>query len=119
MVFVESNLLTTEAAVLLTVAAGDVKTVAGLPPLCEVMVEVCIGGLTSVTVGTLFTEGWDEITALCALVKEVRITLIVLGAADKPSAPPLLTETGPLLTSVTAGCELLLLLLSVDATPGT
>lgn len=32
-------------------------TVVGFPPLCEVLVGVCIGGLTSVTVGTLFTEG--------------------------------------------------------------
>lgn len=55
-VFVESNLLTSEAAVLVTLTAGGVKTVIGLLPLCEVLVGVCIGGLTSVTVGTLFTE---------------------------------------------------------------
>lgn len=96
-------LFTREAAVLPTLTAADVKTVVGFPPLCEVMiVGVCIGGLTSVTVGTLFT---DEITALCALeVEQVRI--IVLGVADRTAALPLLTETGPLLTSVTAGCEL-------------
>ena len=52
--FVESNLLTSEPAVLVTLTAGDVKTVVWLPPLCEVL--ACIGGLTSVTVGTLFTE---------------------------------------------------------------
>lgn len=56
-VFVESNLFTAEPAVLMTLTAADVKTVVGLPPLCEEFVGVCIGGLTSVTVGTVFTEG--------------------------------------------------------------
>lgn len=56
-VFVESNLLTGEPVVLVTATAADVRTVVGLPALCEVLVGVCIGGLTSVTVGTVFTAG--------------------------------------------------------------
>lgn len=51
--FVESSLLSIDPKV--TAVGG--ATVAGLPPLCEEMMGVCIGGLTSVTVGTLFTEG--------------------------------------------------------------
>lgn len=95
---------------LVTLTDGDVKTVVGLPVLGEGFMEVCIGGLTSVTVGTVFTEGWDEITdevtTFCAF-KVARI--IVLGAPGRPAALGLLTETGPLLRSVTApGCELLL-----------
>lgn len=114
-VFAESNLLTGEPAAPVTLTAADVKTVVRLPPLCGVLEGICIGGLTSVTVGTLFTDGWDELTAFCALVGEVRI--IVLGATDETGALPLLTVTGPLLTSVTAGCELLPVL-SADEVSG-
>lgn len=63
-VFVKSTLMR-GPAVLVTLAAGAAgTTVVGLPPLCEVLllaavvvVGVCIGGLTSVTVGTVFTQG--------------------------------------------------------------
>lgn len=96
-VLIESVLLTgvEPVATQVTLALDeDVKSV-----LC-VSVEVCRGGLTSVTVGTVFTEGWSEVaaevTAFCAL-KVVRKT-----AAAVPS---LLAEAGPF-TSVTAGAEL-------------
>lgn len=93
---------------LVTLTDGDVKTVVGLPVRGEGFMKVCIGGLTSVIVGTVFTEGWDEITdevtTFCAF-KVARI--IVLGVPGRPAALGLLT--GPLLRSVTApGCELLL-----------
>lgn len=52
--FVASGLLRREPVVLLTLTAGGVKTVAGL--LCDVLEGVCIGALTSVTVGTLLVD---------------------------------------------------------------
>lgn len=97
-VLVESVLLTAVEPVVaqVTLALGeDVTAVAGLPALC-VSLEVCTGGLTSVTVGTVFTAA--EVTAFCALkVPVVRTTV--------PAAPSLLSGAGPL-TSGAAGAEL-------------
>lgn len=95
-----------------TLTAADVRIALWL--LCEMLAGVCIGGLTSVTVGTLFTVDWVETASEAgALAEEVR--MIVLGAAGEAAAVPLLAETGPLLTGVVAGCELLL---STDAALG-
>lgn len=114
-VLVESSLLRGDPDVLLTATAVGVRTVEGLPPLCEVLEGVCIGGLTSVTVGTLFAVCWVEITVFCVLVGQVRI--IVLGVASDTAVLSLLTEIGPLLTCETAGCELWPLE-STDPPPG-
>lgn len=56
--FAESTLWRSrEPAAPATLAAGEAGAAAGLPPLCEALVGVCIGGLTSVTVGTVFAGG--------------------------------------------------------------
>lgn len=85
-VFAGSGLCASEPAAQVTPTAGG----------------VCIGGLTSVTVGTLFT---DEIAA------SGDVLTMALGVAVKTVSLPLLRETGPLLIGVAAGCDLLLLLL--------
>lgn len=59
---------------------------------------VCTGGLVSVTVGTLLPVDWDEITGQL----ETFCGHVAVGAAGTSA------ETGPLLTSATAGCEVLL-----------
>lgn len=87
-------------SILLTELPVTLAAVVGVPALGEVLlVGVCIGGLTSVTVGTDFT---GEVTEFCAL-KVVR--MIVPGVVDITAGLLLLTGTGPLLT----GGELLLL----------
>lgn len=110
----ESDLFWRETDAPLKPTAGVVKTVTALPPLCEALEGVCIGGLTSVTVGTLFADCWDEIAVCCALVEEVRIT--ALGAADRTATLSVLAEMGPLLTCETAGCDLVALV-SREAPP--
>ena len=91
-VLVESHLLTTHPA-------GAVAAGAGFPPLSEGLVGVCIGGLTSVTVGAVFTGGWGGITGEVTGEEVVRIMA--------PDAAHAAAETGPLFTRVTAAWGLL------------
>lgn len=95
-VLAESTLLTAEPVGLLTHTAVDVVR------LCEALEGVCIGGLASVTVGTLCAAGWEEITVFSELAGEVRV--IVLGAVERTAELSLLAVTGPLLTLDKAGC---------------
>lgn len=95
-VLAESTLLTAEPVRLLTQTAVDVVR------LCEALEGVCIGGLESVTVGTLCAAWWEEITVFSALAGEVLV--IALGAMERTAELSLLAVTGPLLTVDTAGC---------------
>lgn len=69
---------------------------------------VCIGGLTSVTVGPVgWLTGWAEATTLCEFMRGVWITLLDEGGIMGLASP--LDNTGPLLTAETDTAETLLL----------
>lgn len=88
-------MLTAEPVGLLTQTAVEVVG------LCEALDGVCIGGLASVTVGTLCAAWCEEITVFPALATEVlviaveRTAELSLLAATGPLTPPLSVDAPP------------------------